>query len=54
MFSSACFVGYAAFQGSDPVGLAVSTLGTVLGQNLIDADAATQALRQTPRATGSG
>jgi hypothetical protein len=48
MFSCACFVGYAASQGSDPVGLAVSTLGTMLGQNLLDAGAATGALARTP------
>jgi hypothetical protein len=48
MFSGACFVGYAAFQGSDPVGLAVSTLATVLGQSLLDADAAAGALAATP------
>ncbi|MBH8577456.1 tetratricopeptide repeat protein [Nostocaceae cyanobacterium CENA369] len=38
---------YAAFQGVDAVGLAVSTLATVLGQNLIDVAAATAALGQT-------
>ncbi|RCJ18406.1 hypothetical protein A6770_33185 [Nostoc minutum NIES-26] len=36
MFGKVCFVDYAAFQGVDAVGLAVSTLATVLGQNLID------------------
>ncbi|MFN6569639.1 CHAT domain-containing protein, partial [Dendronalium sp. ChiSLP03b] len=36
MFEKVCFVDYAAFQGVDAVGLAVSTLATVLGQNLID------------------
>ncbi|BAY91818.1 MULTISPECIES: tetratricopeptide repeat protein [unclassified Tolypothrix] len=48
MFEKVCFVNYAAFQGVDAVGLAVSTLATVLGQNLIDVSAATAALGQTP------
>jgi tetratricopeptide (TPR) repeat protein len=47
MFKRVCFVGYAAFQGSDPVGLAVSTLGTTLGESLLDAKAATDALGKT-------
>ncbi|MDZ7959330.1 MAG: tetratricopeptide repeat protein [Aulosira sp. DedQUE10] len=47
MFEKVCFVNYAAFQGVDAVGLAVSTLATVLGQNLIDVAAATTALGQT-------
>ncbi|KAB8332559.1 CHAT domain-containing protein [Scytonema tolypothrichoides VB-61278] len=45
MFEKVCFVDYAAFQGVDAVGLALSTLATVLEKNLIDAAAATQALR---------
>ena len=45
MFEKVCFVDYAAFGGVDAVGLAVSTLATVLKQSLIDARAATQALR---------
>ena len=48
MFQKACFVDYAAFQGVDAVGLAVSTLGTVLNESLIDAAAATQALAKQP------
>jgi tetratricopeptide (TPR) repeat protein len=48
MFKRVCFVGYAAFQGSDPVGLAVSTLGTTLGESLLDAGAAKAALAKTP------
>jgi hypothetical protein len=48
MFKRVCFVGYAAYQGSDPVGLAVSTLGSTLGESLLDAKAATAALRKTP------
>ena len=41
MFQRVCFVDYAAFQGIDAVGIAVSTLGTVLNQSFIDADAVT-------------
>lgn len=47
LFSHVCFVDYAAFQGVDAVGTAVSTLATVLNESLIDADAATQALQKT-------
>ncbi len=47
MFQRVCFVDYASFQGTDAVGLAVSTLGTVLNESLVDADAATGALGQT-------
>ena len=47
MFQRVCFVDYASFQGTDAVGLAVSTLGTVLNESLVDADAATAALGQT-------
>ena len=48
MFEKVCFVNYAVFQGMDAVALAVSTLGTVLAQSLLDAAAATEALRQQP------
>jgi tetratricopeptide (TPR) repeat protein len=48
MFERVCFVGYAAFQGSDPVGFAVSTLATTLGESLLDAKAATATLTNTP------
>ncbi len=41
MFEKVCFVDYAAFQGIDAVGLAVSTLGTVLDRSFVDADAVT-------------
>lgn len=47
LFSQVCFVDYAAFQGVDAVGTAVSTLASVLDESLIDADAATQALQKT-------
>ncbi|QLE40439.1 CHAT domain-containing protein [Nostoc sp. C052] len=46
MFDKVCFVDYAAFGGVDAVGWAVSTLGTVLDESLIDGAAATQALRK--------
>ncbi|MEM9272541.1 MAG: CHAT domain-containing protein [Cyanobacteria bacterium P01_F01_bin.143] len=45
MFAQVCFVDYAAFQGIDAVGLAVITLGTVLNQSFIDADAVTEYLQ---------
>jgi tetratricopeptide (TPR) repeat protein len=46
MFARVCFVDYASFQGVDAVGLAVSTLGTVLNQSFVDEQAATVALGQ--------
>jgi tetratricopeptide (TPR) repeat protein len=46
MFARVCFVDYASFQGVDAVGLAVSTLGTMLNESLVDAQAATKALGQ--------
>ncbi|MGB7518590.1 MAG: tetratricopeptide repeat protein, partial [Spirulinaceae cyanobacterium] len=39
MFSHVCFVDYAAFQGIDAVGLAVSSLGVVLEKSFVDAEA---------------
>jgi len=48
LFQLVCFVDYAAFQGVDAVGLAISTLGTVLEKSLVDAAAATAALRDKP------
>jgi tetratricopeptide (TPR) repeat protein len=48
MFARVCFVSYADFQGVDPVGLAVSTLATVLDCSLPDAVAAAAALTETP------
>lgn len=39
---------YAGVQTSDALGAAVANLGTVLGESLIDADAATAALKKTP------
>ncbi len=46
MFRRVCFVDYASFQGTDAVGLAVSTLGTVLDRSLVDVAAAMAALGQ--------
>jgi len=40
MFEAVCFIDYASFQGIDAVGLAVSTLATVLDVSLVDVDAA--------------
>jgi hypothetical protein len=48
MFKSICFISYVAFQGRDPVGLAVSTLGTELGESLVDTNAAMAELTNTP------
>ena len=47
LFDAVCFVNYAAFQGVDAVGFAVSTIGNTLGISLLDAAAATAALRDT-------
>jgi tetratricopeptide (TPR) repeat protein len=44
MFEAVVFVDYAAFQGVDAVGVAVSTIGVVLEQSFIDAAAVTKAL----------
>ncbi|MDM8558046.1 CHAT domain-containing protein [Candidatus Parabeggiatoa sp. HSG14] len=48
MFEAVCFINYASFQGMDAVGLAVSTLATVLEVSLIDAKAATLVLAKQP------
>ncbi len=48
MFDQVCFVDYAAYQGQDPVSYAVSTLARVLDVSLINAEAATAYLGQTP------
>lgn len=47
-FERAVFVNYSQMQGADARSMAVSTMSSVLGQSLIDADAATHALRETP------
>lgn len=46
MFDAVCFVDYAAFQGVDAVALAVSTVGVVLQESLIDALAVTRVLQE--------
>uniref|UniRef100_UPI00286BC60D CHAT domain-containing protein n=1 Tax=Chamaesiphon sp. OTE_75_metabat_556 TaxID=2964692 RepID=UPI00286BC60D len=46
MFDAVCFVDYAAFQGVDAVSTAVSEIGCVLEQTLIDAAAVTKALAE--------
>ena len=47
LFQAAVILRYNAIPSSDAVGVAVSTLGSVLGESLIDATAATAALRKT-------
>lgn len=44
LFQAVCLVSFASFQGVDAVGTAVSTLGMVLNESLVDADAATEAM----------
>lgn len=41
MFGKVCFVDYSSFNSIDAVGLAVITLGTVLNQSFLDAEAVT-------------
>ena len=48
MFEHAVIVYYARVQSRDSVAVAVSTIGSVLGETLIDAAAAEKALRKTP------
>jgi tetratricopeptide (TPR) repeat protein len=48
MFQAAVMLRYNQIPSSDAVGVAVSTLGSVLGETLIDATAATAALKKTP------
>jgi len=48
LFQRVCFISYAGFQGVDPLGVALSTLATMLGENLADAEAARAALAKTP------
>ena len=44
LFEAVCFIDYASFQGTDAVGLAVSTLATVLKESLIDVEASRDAM----------
>lgn len=48
MFQAAVFVSYARIQAADAVAVAVSTMGSVLGESLPDAESARQALARTP------
>lgn len=48
LFRAAVFVDYSGIQTSDALGAAVANIGTVLGESLIDATAATAALKKTP------
>ncbi|MDU9048262.1 MAG: tetratricopeptide repeat protein [Candidatus Electrothrix sp. Rat3] len=48
LFERVCMISYAAYQGSDPVSMAVATMSTTFEQSLIDADAARASLAQTP------
>jgi tetratricopeptide (TPR) repeat protein len=47
-FKKVVLVDYKAFQGVDAVSYAVSSLGLVLGESLLDAEAAQKALAQVP------
>ncbi|RKZ91654.1 MAG: hypothetical protein DRR19_06605 [Candidatus Parabeggiatoa sp. nov. 1] len=48
LFQRVVVVDYGHCQGLDPVSMAVSMIATVLQKNLLDVDAATQALRRVP------
>jgi tetratricopeptide (TPR) repeat protein len=48
LFERVCLVGYADFQGVDPVGWAVSSLAQVLGESLLDERAAAAVLARVP------
>lgn len=48
LFDWVCFVDYAAFQGEDAVGLAISTLATLWQENLVDVEAANEILPSRP------
>ncbi len=47
-FQAAVLVDYSRFQGLDAAHMAVTTLGSVLGESLLDASAATELLRKIP------
>jgi tetratricopeptide (TPR) repeat protein len=47
MFEAAVFVDYSRVQAADALSVAVSNIGSVLGQSLLDAKAAGEALKQT-------
>jgi len=48
LFERVCMVSYAAYQGSDPVSMAVSTMSAALQESLVDAAAAEAAMKRTP------
>ncbi|MCE7985972.1 MAG: CHAT domain-containing protein [Caldilinea sp. CFX5] len=48
MFARAVFVDYAAVQGEEALGVAISTIGATLGESLLDAAAVTTALAAAP------
>uniref|UniRef100_UPI004057A5F9 CHAT domain-containing protein n=1 Tax=Candidatus Electronema sp. TaxID=2698783 RepID=UPI004057A5F9 len=48
LFKRACFVSYAAYQGSDPVSLAISTMSAALQESLVDDAAAKESLKRVP------
>ena len=48
LFQRVCMVSYAAYQGSDPVSMAVASMSTTFEQSLLDADAAQASLAETP------
>lgn len=48
LFQAAVFVDYSRVQARDAVAVAVSNIGAALGQTILDAAAATSALKQTP------
>ncbi len=48
LFERVCFISYAAYQGSDPVSMAVSTMSAVMQESLVDAAAAQASLQLCP------
>jgi tetratricopeptide (TPR) repeat protein len=48
LFERACFVSYAAYQGCDPVSMAISTMSVALQESLVDAAAAEASLKRIP------
>ncbi|XCN72570.1 MAG: tetratricopeptide repeat protein [Candidatus Electrothrix aestuarii] len=48
LFERVCMISYAAYQGSDPVSMAIATMSAVFEESLVDADAARASLAQTP------
>ncbi len=48
MFKAAVVLRYNQIPSTDALGVAVSNVGSVLGESLIDADAVTEALKKTP------